>query len=104
MQATEIIRSILDLIDHIEIEQQPEQDPCAVTTITSINDVDPLQQMVDLLGKEYGQMYDNSPNEVVSGIDAVTTNAGGGWNGPKHPADIRADSVSMYPNHLHNPR
>jgi hypothetical protein len=48
-------------------------------------------------------MYDNSPNEVVAGIEAVTTNAGGGWNGPKNPADIKADSVSMYPNHLHRP-
>lgn len=104
MQATEIIRSILDLIDHIEIEQQPEQSSGAVAVITSIDSADPLQQMVDFLGTEYSQMYDNSPNEVVSGIDAVTTNAGGGWNGPKHPADLRADSVSMYPQHSHNPR
>ena len=43
-------------------------------------------------------MYDNSPAEVVAGIESVTTNAGGGLNGPKNPADIRADSVSMYPN------
>ena len=31
----------------------------------------------------------NSPNEVVAPVDAVTTLAGGGVNGPKHPADIR---------------
>lgn len=103
MRATEIIRSVLDLIDHMEIEQQPEQTG-AVAVITSVGDQNPLQQMVDFLDTEYNQMYDNSPNEVVSGIDAVTTNAGGGWNGPKHPADIRADSVSMYPHHLHKPR
>jgi hypothetical protein len=40
---------------------------------------------------------------VIAGIDAVTVNAGGGLNGPKHPADIRADSVAMYPNYLHKP-
>jgi hypothetical protein len=44
-------------------------------------------------------MYDNSPAEVTAGIESVTTHAGGGWNGPKNPADIRADSVAMYPNH-----
>jgi hypothetical protein len=43
-------------------------------------------------------MYDNSPAEVTAGIESVTTDAGGGWNGPKNPSDIRADSVSMYPN------
>jgi hypothetical protein len=31
----------------------------------------------------------NSPNEVVADIEAVTTDAGGGVNGPKDPADIR---------------
>lgn len=36
---------------------------------------------------------------VLDLIDtSVTVNAGGGWNGPKNPADIRANSVSMYPN------
>jgi hypothetical protein len=43
-------------------------------------------------------MYDNSPAEVVASIDSVTIHAGGGLNGPKNPADIRADSVAMYPN------
>ena len=103
MQATEIIRSILDLIDHIDIEQEP----VAVATEQPIDDCgdDPnrFQQIVDLLTSEYGQMYDNSPAEVVSGIDSVTTHAGGGWNGPKNPADMRSDSVSMYPNYLHKP-
>jgi hypothetical protein len=43
-------------------------------------------------------MYDNSPAEVTAGIESVTTNAGGGWNGPKNPANMRADSVALYPN------
>jgi len=105
MQATEIIRSILDLIDHIDIEQKPED----VATITVVeptadshgDDPNRFQQIVDLLTSEYGQMYNNSPAEVVAGIESVTTHAGGGWNGPKNPADMRADSVSMYPNYQH---
>jgi hypothetical protein len=28
----------------------------------------------------------------------VTTDAGGGLNGPKHPADLRVKDPSMYPN------
>jgi hypothetical protein len=61
-------------------------------------DTNRFDQIIDLLTADYHQMYDNSPAEVVAGIDSVTTKAGGGWNGPKNPADIRADSVSMYPN------
>jgi hypothetical protein len=48
-------------------------------------------------------MYNNSPDPVVTGIDSVTVHAGGGEHGPKNPADIRADSVAMYPNYLHKP-
>ena len=103
MRATEIIRSVLDLIDHIEIEQEPEE-PSAVAVITPKQPVDDcgddpnrFRQIVDLLTSEYGQMYNNSPAETVAGIESVTTHAGGGLNGPKNPADLRADSVSMFP-------
>lgn len=104
MRATEIIRSVLDLIDHIEIEQESEI--VAVnpeTTSLHGDDENRFKQICDLLSQEYTQMYDNSPAEVVAGIEAVTTHAGGGWNGPKNPADIRADSISMYPNYQNNP-
>jgi hypothetical protein len=44
--------------------------------------------------------YSNQPNEVV--VPVATIVAGGtDLNAPKNPADIRADSVSMYPNHQH---
>lgn len=39
----------------------------------------------------------NDTDAKYATIDSVTVDAGGGWNGPKHPADIRGDSVSMYP-------
>lgn len=103
MRAHDIIRSVLDLIDDIEGANQP----------TVVNVIEPqvdtndeehrrLQQIVDLLSQSY-QTYDNSPAEVVAGIDSVTKDAGGGWNGPKNPADIKANSISMYPNYLHKP-
>lgn len=100
MRATDIIRNVLDLIDHIDC---PEPEVVAV-----IPDEEPVQtgidsnrfkQIFDILSAERNQMYDNSPNEVVAGIEAVTTHAGGGVNGPKHPSDIRGEHPSMYPTH-----
>lgn len=103
MRANDVIRSVLDLID--QIEGAPPEEP-SVTVVQPQNTCGEedrrLQQIVDLLNQSY-QMYDNSPAEVVAGIDSVTRDAGGGWMAPKNPADIRADSVSMYPNYLHKP-
>jgi hypothetical protein len=61
-----------------------------------------MKQIAGLLGSNETQ-YSNEPQERIAGIESVTTDAGGGVNGPKNPADIRSDSVSMYPNHQHNP-
>lgn len=38
----------------------------------------------------------NTPNEQYAEIDSVTDHAGGGINGPKHAADLRTDSPSLY--------
>lgn len=40
--------------------------------------------------------WSNTPNEQYASIEAVTDHAGGGVNGPKHAADIRTDSPSLY--------
>ena len=40
--------------------------------------------------------YSNTPNEQYADLEAVTSHAGGGVNGPKHAADIRTDSPSLY--------
>lgn len=102
MRATEIIRGVLDLIDRLECEQ-PVQEP-VVAVIEPVEepiqtgvDQNRFKQIFDILSAEQTQMYDNSPAEVTAGIESVTTNAGGGWNGPKNPADIRTNAPSMYP-------
>lgn len=88
MRATEIIRGVLDLIDQVECAQQQQEQPVQGA----------FAQLFAQLSTE-PQGYDNSPDPHVHGIDSVTTAAGlGGLNGPKNPADIRSDSVSMYPN------
>lgn len=103
MRATEIIRGVLDLIDTIEcgdeVNSSTPQDMVLDPVITDV-DQNRFKQIFDILSAQSNQMYNNSPDPVIAGIDAVTVNAGGGLNGPKHPADIRADSVAMYPNYL----
>jgi hypothetical protein len=103
MRATEIIRGVLDLIDQVECNQQPEPEVVAIEPVeepiqTGV-DTNRFKQIFDMLSSQQTQMYDNSPAEVTAGIESVTTHAGGGVNGPKNPADIRSDSVSMYPNY-----
>ena len=94
MRATDIIRGVLDLIDQVECTQQEIQSEPVIGSFAQV--------FAAISAEKQG--YDNSPEPHVQGIDSVTTNAGlGGTNGPKNPADIRADSVSMYPNHQHRP-
>lgn len=88
MKATDIIRGVLDLIDRVETTHStaPEEVPT----------VGFAQLFATLSAEKQG--YDNSPNAHVQGLDSVTTAAGlGGTNGPKNPADIRSDSISMFP-------
>lgn len=117
MRAADIIRNLLDLMDEIDCPQQsmpqpipahaeleiiiPADDPMinsAENPLTKPTDQNHFKQIFDLLASQRNKMYSNSPAEVVAGIESVTTHAGGGLNGPKNPADMRADSVSMYPN------
>jgi hypothetical protein len=106
MRSTDIIRGVLDLIDNVEGSANDSPGIVSVvdplTQISCDDEERRLQQVIDFLSQSY-QMYDNSPAEVVAGIDSVTRDAGGGWMAPKNPADIRADSVSMYPYHSHKP-
>lgn len=101
MRATDLMRNILDLIDQIDNSQQEKTPAVAVVTndefIQTGVDSNRFKQIFDILTSEYHQMYDNSPAEVVAGIDSVTNHAGGGWNGPKNPADLRGNSISLYP-------
>jgi hypothetical protein len=113
MRAADIIRNILDLIDQIDCNQMPVAEPAhaeieivvpdrgisAENPLTTPVDQNHFKQVFDLLSADRNKMYSNSPAEVVAGIESVTTHAGGGWNGPKDPADLRAaNSFSMFPN------
>lgn len=109
MRASDIIRELLCLIDIIDGKQQASVIPAvmsepaaAAIDMTPTTELDDgprrFKQIFDILSSERSQQYDNSPAEVVAGIASVTTDAGGGMNGPKHPHDLRVKDPSMYPN------
>jgi len=88
MRAQDIIRAVLDLIDQ---DTQPEGPTLTVDTPPEQGEpvASRFRQILAMLDNPPDSPIANAPNEVVANVDAVTTNAGGGVNGPKHPADIR---------------
>ena len=83
MRTTDIIRNVLDLIDQLEKSDQ------GIEVEVSGEETDSrFKQIVAMLSNKQSA-YTTEPNEVVAPVEAVTTDAGGGVNGPKHPADIR---------------
>lgn len=87
MDTRELIEKLLGIIEEY---QQAEHAPPV--------DQNHFLQIQDLTQDDRSECEPvNAPNEQYADVESVTTHAGGGVNGPKHPADIRADSVSMYP-------
>jgi hypothetical protein len=92
MRATDIVRQVLDLIDQVEGPHDIEPNVLPDETCGA-EQGEPIagrfKQIFAMLDAPSTGPLANSPNEVVADIEAVTTLAGGGVNGPKHPADIR---------------
>jgi len=100
MRIQDIIRSMMDVIDQIDGEpetsvDQPDDTPNGYCD----DDLARFKQIAGIVS-EPGEMspLSNSPNEKIADISAVTVDAGGGVNGPKHPHDLRVKDPSMYPN------
>ena len=96
MRATDIVRQVLDLLD--TVEGQHDLKPEVKIDVQQNDEPDNrFKQILAMMDADSFGPLANSPNEVVADIEAVTTNAGGGLNGPKHPHDIRVKDPSMYP-------
>lgn len=98
MRITDIIRGVLDIVDRAE---QPEPEAQVVITAEPADAVDDaelvrMRQIAGLLGTGNTE-YSNSPEERVADVDAVIA-SGDDVHRSKHPSDIRADSISMFPN------
>ena len=88
MRATDIVRQVLDLLD--AVEGQHDLKPEVKIDVQQNDEPDNrFKQILAMLDADSFGPLANSPTEVVAPIEAVTTDAGGGINGPKHPADIR---------------
>ena len=85
MSARDLLRAVLDILD-AEDEQKVKAD---ITINQNDEPDDRFRQILAMLDADSFGPLANSPNEVVAPVSAVTTDAGGGVNGPKHPADIR---------------
>jgi len=97
MRAQDIIRAVLDILDQQEDNSQDElTGEIEVQRVTGDDEASRFRQIFDLLDKGEQLPTANTPNEKYAPIDAVTTLAGGGVNGPKHPADIRIKDPRGY--------
>jgi hypothetical protein len=105
MRATDIIRQVLNMIDAIDTNAAQgamHAEPAEISIELDAGEPDELARMKQIAGLLTGPgetQYSNEPQERIAGVEAVTTNAGGGVNGPKNPADIRSNTISMYPNY-----
>ena len=99
MRATDIVRQVLDLLDQVEGQHDIEpnvvpNDSCGAEQGEPI--AGRFKQIFAMLDAPSNGPLANSPNEVVAPVSAVTTDAGGGVNGPKDPADIRVKDPGAY--------
>jgi hypothetical protein len=97
MDIKDVIRAVLDILDQHEAHDKEMYDEPDVEITGDPEEVSRFRQIFDLLDKgENSCGIANAPNEKYADIDAVTTLAGGGINGPKHPADIRVKDSRGY--------
>jgi len=88
-ESSDLFRTLIALLNQEAEQEEPEEQGEPVASR--------FRQILAMLDSPSEGPLANTPNEVVAPIDAVTTNAGGGVNGPKHPHDIRVKDPSAYP-------
>jgi len=100
MRVQDIIRSLIDFIDNVDSTHVAPIDTIdhkASPLTHAGDDINRFKQIVDLADSPYRHAYTNEPVPAYADLDSVTIHAGGGMNGPKHPADIRVKDPSAYP-------
>ena len=91
MKITDIIRSVLDIIDGAEAPAEP-----AVAIEIAAEPEADLLDMQRLAGILADPEYANEPNAVVAPMGAAFP-AGDDVHHAKNPADIRTNAPSMFP-------
>jgi hypothetical protein len=97
MKITDIIRTVIDLVDQNSAEQQ-EQEIATVDLVINPPDstTDELTIIKQLSGMTNELEYANKPNEIVAPLSASFP-GGDDMHHRKNPADIRTNAPSMYP-------
>ena len=99
MRLSELLRGFVDILDRIEQQAEPEKIEPQPQGYGSREDVMRFKQIKDMWqDPDQEAEFSNEPNEQYASVDAVTKDAGGGPNGPKHPHDIRVKDPSQHPN------
>lgn len=95
MRAQDIIRAVLDVLDTKDENITVDVDTVIPNEPGEQNSR--FKQIFHMLSqRNKPRQYSNSPQTGVEDIESVTTNAGGGVNGSKHPADIRGEHGRLY--------
>ncbi len=94
MKVADILRHFADIIDQAE---QPDSTSGEMSPLANGDDINRFKQIAGISSRDESAEYANEPNEEYAGIEAVTTDAGGGVNGPKHPHDLRVKDPSQHP-------
>ena len=97
MRLSELLRGFVDILDRIEQEAEREKIDPQPEGYGSREDVARFKQIKDMYNDSEEAEFSNEPNEQYASVDAVTKDAGGGPNGPKHPHDIRVKDPSQHP-------
>jgi len=111
MRITDIIRTVLDIVDQAE---QPAQEPVVAIAVDQPDqetmDMQALAGILnvggdgacDVCGRDLcgcnDAGYANEPKEIVAPLEAAFP-AGDDVHKAKNPADIRTDATSMYPDY-----
>jgi hypothetical protein len=96
MKVTDIIRTVIDMVDSAEqpVSAEPQRQP---EPVEADSELARIMQIAGLLPTDDCDVYANEPHEKYADIDSVTILAGGGINAPKHPHDLRVKDPSQHP-------
>jgi hypothetical protein len=101
MKVSEILRAIADIADAVE---QPEE----VVAVSIIPDESAIEQKqtndIDILSKLAGLSKANTTPEEHYFPFSSASPAGDDLHHSKNPADMRSDSISLYPNYSASPK
>ena len=85
------------MADIIDQADRPDSVPKNYSPLSNGDDINRFKQIAGIISNRDDRTVMNEPKEEYASIEAVTVDAGGGVNGPKHPHDLRVKDPSQHP-------